>query len=43
MENGFLMLKYKTHIIVVTGGNGRFASVLKKIKTKHKIYYPSKN
>jgi len=36
------MLKYKTQKIVITGGNGRFASILKKIKTNHKIYYPSK-
>jgi len=42
MENGFPMLKYKNHIIIVTGGNGRFAAILKKIKTKHKIYYPTK-
>ncbi len=28
--------------IVVTGGSGRFGSVLRKIKTKHKIYFPSK-
>ena len=29
--------------IVITGGGGRFGSILKNIKTKYKIYYPSKN
>jgi len=29
--------------IVVTGGRGRFAQTLKKIKSKHKFIYPSKN
>ena len=28
--------------IVITGGTGRFASILKKNKTKHKLYFPSK-
>ena len=28
--------------IVVTGGSGRFASELKKIKTDYKVIYPSK-
>tara|TARA_Y100001970_G_scaffold74893_1_gene94912 strand:- start:343 stop:1056 length:714 start_codon:yes stop_codon:yes gene_type:complete len=28
--------------IVMTGGNGRFAQVFKKIKKKEKIFYPSK-
>ena len=28
--------------IIITGGTSRFASVLKKIKTKHKLYYPTK-
>lgn len=28
--------------IVVTGGNGRFAKVLKKTNLKHKIYFPDK-
>ena len=28
--------------IVVTGGSGRFASELKKIKTNYKVIYPSK-
>ena len=29
--------------IVVTGGRGRFAQTLKKIKSKHKFIYPTKN
>ena len=29
--------------IVVTGGSGRFAQSLKKIKSKYKFIYPSKN
>ena len=28
--------------IVVTGGTSRFALVLKKIKTKHKLFFPNK-
>ena len=28
--------------IVVTGGSGRFGSILKSYKTKHKIFFPSK-
>ena len=36
------MLLYKNRI-VVTGGTGRFASSLKKIKTKYSIFYPSKS
>ena len=36
------MSLYKNRI-VVTGGTGRFASVLKKIKTKYVILYPSKS
>ena len=36
------MSLYKNKI-VVTGGTGRFASVLKKIKTKYVILYPSKS
>ena len=28
--------------IVVTGGNGRFAKTLKKVKCKYKFVYPSK-
>jgi hypothetical protein len=31
--------KYK---IIVTGGSGRFGSVLKKVKTKNKILFPKK-
>jgi len=29
--------------IIVTGGSGRFGQILKKIKTKHNIFYPNKN
>ena len=29
--------------IVVTGGEGRFASFLKKIKTTHTLIFPKKN
>ena len=29
--------------IVVTGGNGRFAKTLKKIKNNYKIFYPTKS
>ena len=32
----------KKNIIVVTGGNGRFAKSLKKVKSKYKFIYPSK-
>ena len=28
--------------IVITGGSGRFGSILKNLKTKHKIFFPSK-
>ena len=28
--------------IVITGGSGRFGEVLKKYKTKHKLYFPTK-
>ncbi len=28
--------------IIITGGTSRFASALKKIKTKHKLFYPTK-
>ena len=38
---GFLMLLYKNRI-VVTGGTGRFAKTLKKIKTKYLVFFPSK-
>ncbi len=30
-------------IIIVTGGSGRFGLALKKFKTKHKIFFPTKN
>jgi len=33
----------KKNIIVVTGGSGRFAKSLKKIKSNYKFIYPSKN
>ena len=29
--------------IIVTGGDGRFASLLKKIKTNHTLIFPKKN
>ena len=35
-----MLLKNKK--IVITGGDGRFASVLKQKKNKFKIYYPNK-
>ena len=35
------MIKKKK--IIVTGGNGRFAKVLKKKKKKYKIFFPDKN
>ena len=41
-EFGFHMLLYKNRI-VITGGTGRFASSLKKVKTKYLMYYPSKS
>ena len=34
---------YNKNKIVVTGGSGRFAQSLKKIKSKYKFIYPSKN
>ena len=40
--NGCLMFLYKNRI-VVTGGSGRFARELKKIKNKYKILYPNKH
>ena len=36
------MLLYKNRI-VVTGGTGRFANSLKKVKSKYLVYYPSKS
>ena len=35
------MFLYKNKI-VVTGGSGRFASVLKKTKTKYNLFFPTK-
>ena len=35
------MFLYKNRI-VITGGTGRFAQSLKRIKTNYKTYYPSK-
>ena len=29
--------------IVITGGTGRFGEVLKKYKTKHKLFFPTKS
>ena len=29
--------------ILVTGGTGRFGLILKKLKTKHKMFFPNKN
>ena len=28
--------------IIVTGGNGRFGSILKNYKTRHKVFFPTK-
>ena len=28
--------------IIMTGGNGRFAKIFRKIKNKEKIFYPSR-
>ncbi len=39
--SGFHMLVYKNRI-VITGGTGRFAKSLKKIKTRYSVYFPSK-
>ncbi len=36
-------MKKNTIRIVFTGGSGRFGSVLKKIRTKYKVYFPSRN
>ena len=36
------MLLHKNRI-VVTGGTGRFASALKRVKTKYSVLYPSKS
>ena len=40
--SGFLMSLYKNRI-VVTGGTGRFAASLKKVKTKYLVYFPTKS
>ena len=40
-ESGFHMLLYKNRV-VITGGTGRFAKSLKKIKTRYNVYFPSK-
>ena len=29
--------------IIITGGSGRFGKILKKYKTKHKLFFPTKN
>ena len=39
---GFPMLLYSNRI-VVTGGTGRFASSLKKVKSKYSVFFPSKS
>ena len=41
MESGFHMLLYKNKI-VVTGGTGRFGTVLKNTKSKYQIFFPKK-
>ena len=42
VENGLLMSK--SSLIIVTGGSGRFGSVLKNYKSKNKNYlFPGKN
>tara|TARA_B100000686_G_scaffold352099_1_gene452880 strand:- start:682 stop:1452 length:771 start_codon:yes stop_codon:yes gene_type:complete len=38
---GFLMFLYKNRI-VITGGSGRFGSVLKKIRNKYTLVFPNK-
>ena len=32
----------KNNKIIFTGGSGRFGSVLKKNKTKYKVFFPTK-
>ena len=39
---GFPMLLYSNRI-VITGGTGRFASSLKKVKSKYSVFFPSKS
>ena len=29
--------------IIITGGSGRFGKILKNYKTKHKLFFPTKN
>ena len=29
--------------IIITGGSGRFGEILKKVKLKHKVFFPNKN
>ena len=36
------MFLYKNKI-VITGGTGRFGSILKKVKNKYKLYFPKKS
>ena len=39
------MVKLKTKVkskIVISGGSGRFGNIIKKVKTRHKLYFPSK-
>ena len=42
MPSGFLMLLNRNRI-VITGGTGRFAQELKKIKSKYQLFFPKKN
>ena len=42
MVSGFLMLLYRNRI-VITGGTGRFAQELKKVKSKYQLFFPKKN
>ena len=36
------MLLYRNRI-VITGGTGRFAQELKKVKSKYQLFFPKKN
>ena len=36
-------MQFNKKKIVVTGGTGRFATELKKIKNRYKLIFPSKN
>ena len=42
MESGYLMFLYNKKI-VITGGSGRFGSVLKKTKNNYTLLFPKKN